>query len=218
MSVLSKLAMGLGGAGVVGTGCYFVVSNFSSPEKIKEKLSSRLAREGFDLLNFDSETSVSQNWKDILVEYKKQGEATSEKFPFSLAASGTDEEKKNVDFLKEACRILVDSEDESNDAYIKARRWCVVPKTVKEILGKLNKRNLKYENNESEDNDVWKSKIGKYDHSKLPLSGITWPGSGDDQKVSELKKGCKTLLEKTTKTYSKDFTTEYETAVSWCLH
>ncbi|AEG72724.1 hypothetical protein MHF_0448 [Mycoplasma haemofelis Ohio2] len=216
MSVPAKVAMGLGGAGVMGTGCYFAASNLSSSEKPKEKVSSRLIKGGFELLNFESETSVSQNWKDILTEYKKQ-ETGSEKFSLTLDTSGSDEEKKNVDFLKGACKTLVDSEDESDGAYIKARRWCVVPKTVKEIFSKLNKKVLKNESSGSEDNDVWKLKIGKYDHSKLPLSGITWPSTGDDQKVSELKKGCKTLLEKTTKTYSKDFTTEYDTGISWCV-
>ncbi|AEG72773.1 hypothetical protein MHF_0501 [Mycoplasma haemofelis Ohio2] len=215
MSLTStKAALGLGTVGVVGTGSYFAISGSSKQDNvpIKTKLSEQLIKDGFALLNFESSSTHSQEWTTVLGKYK-----TSNKDKFSgvtLLENGQDHESKNIGALKEACKSLIEK-TEFSESYDKARRWCVVPKGVKDILLGLKKQVLKHGANE--DVDLWKRKVAVYDHKDLPLAGITWPVSGEPEKISKLKEGCKALMEKDVKTYDEDFSADFKIAKRWCI-
>ncbi|CBY92441.1 hypothetical protein HF1_04330 [Mycoplasma haemofelis str. Langford 1] len=153
MSVASKVALGLGGAGAVGTGSYFAVSSLSkenSPQP-KTKLSKKLVDGGFDLLSFKlGRTDNSTEWNAILTKYKDSG---NKDLLEGVNISNVDTDDTNA--LKSACSSLMDLEDVSDEIYNKARRWCVVPKKVSEILGKLSKTILKNTSTDRSNDPLW---------------------------------------------------------------
>ncbi|CBY92323.1 hypothetical protein HF1_03150 [Mycoplasma haemofelis str. Langford 1] len=211
VSAPTKIACGLGATGVVGTGCYFAATNLATSRK--EKISDRLSKEKFTLLSFENGNEAE--WKLIVTEYEKQG-TTYKLSGVNLASDGGDKEKKNIAALKLACKSLVDKEDVTEDSYVKARRWCVVPKKVKDVLSGLNRKILKHETSETQDDKIWTVKIGIYNHPTDSLPSVTWSQTDNSNRISELKKGCKELLAKDTQTHSEAFLSEYEKAYKFC--
>ncbi|AEW45140.1 hypothetical protein MHC_01370 [Mycoplasma haemocanis str. Illinois] len=206
-----KIVCGLGVTGAVGVGCYFVAMNLSTSKK--EKLLDRLSKEKFTLLSFENGNEAE--WKKIVSEYEKHG-TTNKLLGVNLVSTGNDKEQKNISAIKLACKSLVNGEDISEDSYVKARRWCVVPKKVKEVLISLNRKILKHEPSENQDDNIWTSKVGIYNHQTDNLPSITWNQSDNANKISELKKGCKALLDKDTLTYNEQFLSEYEKTYKIC--
>ncbi|CBY92399.1 hypothetical protein HF1_03910 [Mycoplasma haemofelis str. Langford 1] len=212
----AKMALGLGSASAVGTGSYFAVKHLQSQDvpKAKVKLSEQLLKDGFTLLNFESGDTHKSEWTTILSKYKEDAKDRLE--GVSISSEG-DHEAENINSLKSACKDLVGVEVAS-ESYKKARRWCVVPKGVKESLVGQGRTIPNNEESKSDDRDFWVGKISSYDGQTLPLAGTDWSQTREEaSKITAIKKGCKTLLEKGTKTHDSEFSSEYETAVKWCV-
>ncbi|AEG72706.1 hypothetical protein MHF_0430 [Mycoplasma haemofelis Ohio2] len=215
----AKMALGLGSASAVGTGSYFVAKNLQSQDapKAKVKLSEQLVKDGFTLLNFESGDTHKSEWSTILSKYKADTKDRLEGVSLSSEGGQADHEAKNINSLKLACKDLVGTEVAS-ESYNKSRRWCVVPKGVKDSLVGQGKKVLNNEESKNDDRDSWAKKIASYDGKTLSLAGTDWSqATSEDSKITAIKKGCKTLLEKGTKTHDSEFSSEYETALRWCV-
>ncbi|CBY92336.1 hypothetical protein HF1_03280 [Mycoplasma haemofelis str. Langford 1] len=215
MSTLSKIACGTGATGAVGTGCYFVATNLETPKK--KTISDRLSKEKFTLLSFKS--GNVEEWKAVLKEYEKDG--NTDKFDgVSLDTTSSDKDNKNIASLKSTCKDLVVKEDLSEDLYRRARRWCVVPQSIKVRMESLGVKVLDYTNEKSSNSSwrEWEEKIKTYTGTSILSTGSTWSSSGSDNdaKVGVIKTDCKTFLEGDSRSYDSDFEDKYKKAVTWC--
>ncbi|AEW45152.1 hypothetical protein MHC_01430 [Mycoplasma haemocanis str. Illinois] len=211
---LLKIACGVGAMGVVGTGCYFVSTNLETSKK--KTIANRLSKEKFILLNF--ETGNLEEWKSVLKEYEKVGNV--DKFDgISLDTTSSDKDGKNIASLKAACKDLVVKEDLSEDLYRKARRWCVIPQSIKDRMEALGDKILDYTSEKSSNASwaAWEEKIKTYTGKEIISTGSAWSSpSSNDAKVDAIKKDCKSFLEGASRTYDSDFEEKYKKAITWC--
>ncbi|AEG72723.1 hypothetical protein MHF_0447 [Mycoplasma haemofelis Ohio2] len=205
MSILPKAAAGtLGAGGVIGGG--ILVSQQLSKDN-KNTLATKLQEDGFTLIG-DNNTQ----WGDTLSKYNQVKEKADEVF----TTSTTD---LTVDQLKQKCSSLLQSETYSPNEKDKASRWCTIPISVKDRIEKQGRRVLSDTDNDQGDKDVWttlvKSHLSSEAKNKMSVNITALNNQEvDDARINEMRKGCKTLKDKTS--LDKDYLSDYSKFQDWC--
>ncbi|AEW45521.1 hypothetical protein MHC_03305 [Mycoplasma haemocanis str. Illinois] len=199
MSKLFFSIAGLGGVTGLGGGAYLLHLNSRSVTE-KKTIKDRLQKAGFQILN-DSE---SQHWKTLKDAYNAaKGEESK---VFAKSNSDIDEGK-----LRELCNSVLEKGEE-DASYSKAKRWCVVPTTVSDYLGKLGRRALSTATSGEVDKTQWEDLASKYENSQDKIASLSSLGS--DKKWESLRKECGTLGAK--KNYEDNFDSNLASSQTWC--
>ncbi|AEG73154.1 hypothetical protein MHF_0896 [Mycoplasma haemofelis Ohio2] len=184
----------LGGTGVVGAaaaGAYHYGSFSPKINTIKDKL----GKEKYQLLK----EGDSSHWTESLQKYK-------EKHP---SESSYDERK-----MKGLCSNLLGKEDSHTEDYNKARKYCVVPKTISERLQILGVTLL---NTDNADAAKWKSLSDEYKktgENDKKLSDLDKSKVEGDSNNDQLKNKCKEVAAKTH--WEDNYDSLLENTKRWC--
>ncbi|CBY92280.1 hypothetical protein HF1_02720 [Mycoplasma haemofelis str. Langford 1] len=206
MNFAAKAAAGAGLTGSLAGGGYLVYTHNTKPT-----LEDRLIKDKFKILPLKAGKGNNEGWSIILAEYKK--DTATSKFSISLDSS----DDVNIEKLKVECTKALSGEY-SDASYSRAKRWCVVARSLKERLEDTGFRILDNTESTSTDDGEWVKKESIY--KDRDLSGIEddlKTAAGDKGKRKDvIKKGCKSLLEGDSKTFSDDFDDKYSKAEKIC--
>ncbi|AEW45106.1 hypothetical protein MHC_01200 [Mycoplasma haemocanis str. Illinois] len=209
MNFVSKAVAGVGLTGSFAGGGYliYIYNN-------KTTLEDRLLKDKFKILPLKAGKENNEGWSAVLTEYKKDTIPSQYKFSIPLDATSDD---ANIEKLKTECSKVL-SGKYSDSSYSKAKRWCVVVRSLKERLEDTGFRVLDNSEGSNNDDSEWIKKESVYRDGDL--SGIendltTAAGDKSKRKVA-IKKGCKSLLEGDSKTFSDGFDDKYSKAEKLC--
>ncbi|AEW45232.1 hypothetical protein MHC_01830 [Mycoplasma haemocanis str. Illinois] len=200
MNPAVKIVLGTASlAGVTGGG--ILVKKYITPsDGIRTTLiSEQLKTDGYVLLDENGDWNATYN------KYKE----TSFNYPrFSLNS----QELKDI---KSECAKVLNSPNNNSD-YKKARKWCVKPMSVKELIASKKLNLLDVKDTGSENQAEYQSLINEYKKSgkgEKAINGLTL--NEDSNNWSLLRAQCKTLSE-------KDFwNADYDSAIYkvelWCV-
>ncbi|OAL10453.1 hypothetical protein A6V39_00115 [Candidatus Mycoplasma haematobovis] len=208
MSALTRVAIGVGAIGGTAGGGYLLHRQLST-DNIEKKLTTNK----YQILG-DSD----KEWTNILISYRAT--VVSNKDLQFDDFTGT-ENSENT--LKEKCKDILQKSANIEKDYKKAAQWCVIPKTLPELL--IQDKYEKLDTNEGDDlvnQKEWNDKITEHNKKDknqtkrfTDLEGVT----GDTMQQNEagrkaIKKKCKELESK--KHYEQDFSANLEKAKLWC--
>ncbi|AEG72855.1 hypothetical protein MHF_0583 [Mycoplasma haemofelis Ohio2] len=198
------LAGGIGGA--CGGGALLAKNINSQPKTSSTRVKDRLQSERYKLLNL-SDTS-SEGWSRVKTTYGNESN-DGKRFP-NVEKSGD----STVAGIQNHCRDLIEKEEVTDDDYLKARRWCVIPVTVssKFSTGAL----LNNSEDDSTDNTLWdklaKKHWGEGVDAKSKISSEN--KSSEEEKRNEIKLKCKSSAE--SDSTSEDFYETVNKVNTWC--
>nr|WP_014272203.1 hypothetical protein [Mycoplasma haemocanis] len=214
MTNLAKFALcggAVGSCSVVAAGYHFLNTHQEIPT-VKKTVGDYLRDEKFSLLSYKD--GNSSEWSKVLSKYKSSGEDSK----FSDLNLDSGEDNSNIFKLKEKCKAIVEGEFEKG-IHDKAKKWCVIPQSIKERMASLSDVALDYSNEKSKNTsmDAWKEKIKTYKGNEGLSSNSTWSSVHDeDTKIEAIKKDCKSFLEGESRSYDSDFEEKYRKAITWC--
>ncbi|AEW45281.1 hypothetical protein MHC_02075 [Mycoplasma haemocanis str. Illinois] len=205
-TVAKCLALAGGVGGVCGGGVLLAKNINSQPKRSLINVKDRLLSEGYKLLNLNDPNA--EGWDKVKSAYAS--EANDEKrFP------GVE---RNVDYsvigIHSNCLDLIEKEEATEEDYLKARRWCVIPITVssKFASGAL----LKYDEGDSTDDTLWNKLANKHwgagVDAKSKISNEN--KSTEEEKRKEIKQKCKALAE--SDSTSENFYETINKVDMWC--
>ncbi|OAL10594.1 hypothetical protein A6V39_00820 [Candidatus Mycoplasma haematobovis] len=203
--------------GCAGIGTYLHLNNSkevtgtSTIEPVTaENISQKLGKIGYQVLKTEGADDDAQ-WDAILIAYNKiqqKGEI------FSISTVGKIETRDN---LKSECKKAIDSDSSENTNYSLAKRWCVKPESINEML-KRNRHTKLDNNNAGINKKKWKEKISliKDKAEEMQSMGLVFQDN-DDNNVALLEATCEKLKIDSTKTHDdKEFEKHYTQAKNWC--
>ncbi|OAL10520.1 hypothetical protein A6V39_00450 [Candidatus Mycoplasma haematobovis] len=211
MSNVVRVAVGLGAiSGVAGGG--LLLNKFLSTEDIQSKLKAN----SLEILDSNNNDDI---WKKILASYK---EVSAKEPKFKFSGEEVSDETKLKKQCEDTLKKKAGEDNESNNYYDKAKRWCTVPTSVEKVLGKeriilsTDTTPTKDKENQAE----WDEKIKKYtdqtnkdkiDNLDLGSKAIT---DVKPENRTRIREACKKLNEK------HSFEEGYEEAIkksqTWC--
>ncbi|OAL09982.1 hypothetical protein A6V39_03655 [Candidatus Mycoplasma haematobovis] len=219
MSVKSLAIKGTIGLISVGGASGLVAHQLLSKQENKQKnsIGDKLEREKYILLSQDSQT-----WSTILDKYK---EVTASKTNFKFddfdgnKPSGSD--KEAVDILKDHCQKTLSKKEtdaDSNAVFEKARKWCVVPISVTEILDKQGFKAL----DTGATKTGWEAKIKGYKTAAAGVQKIanltlsTDANTTIEKDYTDIKEKCRTIS--TVKNHDATFEETLKGFELWCAN
>ncbi|AEW45197.2 hypothetical protein MHC_01655 [Mycoplasma haemocanis str. Illinois] len=205
MTNLTKGLMSLGFVGAVSGGGILIKNKWTSREE-KLSVSKRLENEGYTILNY----SVDSDWSTTLTKHKD----AQIKHPKFLLNS------QELSALKETCRAILSKTDISVDDYKKAKKWCVKPVTIGDLIKSKKLKLLDTTKDDETDKAQWKPLADEYVHKGKgtnQITGLTLPltsGNRDDD-WKQLRTKCKELIAKDF--WSDQYEDETSRAIMWCV-
>ncbi|AEG72702.1 hypothetical protein MHF_0426 [Mycoplasma haemofelis Ohio2] len=206
MSLPAKAALGAASlTGVVGGG--ILVKNYAFDKDSKENLiSNRLKSEGYVLLDANKD----EDWTNTVNKHK----GTDFTYPrFTLKAS------QELSDLKKECKRVLDTVGNAED-YKKAKKWCVKPVSIKDLISSKNLTLLKVQSNDNTDQQTFQSLVERYEKEgtgNKAISGLALETAGNkDSNWSKLRDKCKDLSEK--EFWSVDYDDEVLKVEMWCVN
>ncbi|CBY92545.1 hypothetical protein HF1_05370 [Mycoplasma haemofelis str. Langford 1] len=198
------LAGGIGGA--CGGGALLAKNINSQPKTSSTRVKDRLQSEGYKLLNLHD--TSSEGWDKVKTAYGNGNESNDGKrFP-NVEKSGD----STVTGIQNHCRDLIEKEAVTDDDYLKARRWCVIPITVSSKFA----NGVLLNASDSTDDALWdklaKKHWGEGVDAKSKISSEN--KSSEEEKRNEIKLKCKSSAE--SDSTSEDFYETINKVNMWC--
>ncbi|CBY92976.1 hypothetical protein HF1_09680 [Mycoplasma haemofelis str. Langford 1] len=188
-----KAASGLGvAAATVGGGIFVAKGMEGSPSTPKSTVQDKLKQNGYSPLDLEK----SDGWSEVLGAYNQHKNNLSIRFDHGDREISEQE-------LKDACSSAFNSDDK----YENAKRWCVVPYSVSQVLTSKSFKVLDVDSDE----DEWDNLKGQYKENEIP--GLVLRSTEDWQ---SLRTKCKELVEK--KPWSDGYEDSISHATRWCTH
>ncbi|AEG72772.1 hypothetical protein MHF_0500 [Mycoplasma haemofelis Ohio2] len=204
---MTNLTKGLASLGTIGaaTGGGILIKNKLSSGEKEISVSRRLTKEGYTLLN----ASVDAEWNTTLEKHKSD----QIKHPKFQPTSS------DLRALQEACKSILRKTEVSEDDYKKAKKWCVKPVSVRELIKAKNKNLLDVDKSGDENKGEWQKLSERYEKEgkgSKAIEGLTIPPSSgkteDDWK--QLRTKCKELADKDF--WSDKYDEELDKVIMWC--
>ncbi|AEW45194.1 hypothetical protein MHC_01640 [Mycoplasma haemocanis str. Illinois] len=208
MSLPIKASLGVVAlTGTIGGG--ILVNNYftkNSGEPKKTLISKRLESEGYVLLDVNKDAE----WTNTVNKHKE----TNFTYPrFSLKAS-----QELIDLKKECQRVLNVTNNEED--YKKAKKWCVKPMSVKDLISSKKLTLLKVQTNDNSNKQEFQSLVERYEkegNGNNAIKGLSLEISGNkDNNWSKLRDKCRELSEK--EFWSMDYDDEVLKVEMWCIN
>ncbi|CBY93014.1 hypothetical protein HF1_10060 [Mycoplasma haemofelis str. Langford 1] len=191
----AKLVLGLGAtSATVGGGVWVVKSMEGSP---KVTIKDRLKRDGYSPLD----VGKSDGWSEVLNAYNQKKDSPDLRFDHG-------NEQISEQRLKDTCAEVF-KEDEKDSKYEKAKKWCVIPNSVSQVLVSKSLKVLDTSKTGEEDKTKWEPLKTQYKDNDIPNFSLT----SQDWKVLRTK--CKDLVGK--KPWDDDYKTSITHAERWCI-
>ncbi|WP_187150346.1 hypothetical protein [Candidatus Mycoplasma haematobovis] len=205
------------GAGI----SYHYLSNQPQPKKEKKErkkaigistikvvsIAQKLEEVGYLVLKTEG-TEDDEQWDILLKAYNKNKEQ-DQKFTNSTS------KKETRNRLKNHCKKAIISNSEKNNNYSIAKRWCVKPESINDMLTRNNYTKLIPKNTEK---SKWRKRFDliKDNAEEKKKMGLEF-NDNKNNNIALLQEACKKLKISFSKTYaSKDFEEHYTQAKNWC--
>ncbi|AEW45234.1 hypothetical protein MHC_01840 [Mycoplasma haemocanis str. Illinois] len=204
---MTNLTKGLISLSTIGaaTGGGILIKNKLSSEVKRISISQRLTQEGYTFLNAANDAE----WGTTLEKHKSD----QIKHPkFQLSSS-------NLRELQEVCKSELMKTEYSEDDYKKAKKWCVKPISVRELIKAKNKNLLDVDKSGEENKEEWKKLSDQYEATgkgDKAIEGLTIPPSSGktENDWKQLRTKCKELADKDF--WSDKYDEELDKAIMWC--
>ncbi|GCE63415.1 hypothetical protein [Candidatus Mycoplasma haematohominis] len=181
------------------------------------RVGKRLRKEGFKLVK--RVFNQDKVWEEIAEVYRKQEHNPK----FIKTENRLVDRYISIKLKKKSRKILkIKCDDVSNEVYIQAKKWCVVPHRIKERAKKLGFSFLNMEENSDEDHEIWEMRIVNYRFFKGEINLENIIGSTSifkydnsilERKISIVKKTAKEIINKMN--YDEDSEEAWNTMVRW---
>ncbi|AEG73650.1 hypothetical protein MHF_1416 [Mycoplasma haemofelis Ohio2] len=210
MTLGAKMAAGLGIPSAVA-GSAFLGKDLIFPKPTDNSVRAKLAKEGYEFMS----STDTGNWEKIYSVYKTK--SGSDKFAQD-EISNNEANETGVSKLRSACERALSGSEEA--LYLLARRFCVTPKTLDQLLTIKNISKLNTgKTNPNTDDTAWGLKVTEFkknlDANKSKTSWtLTESESQSNANMNALKDGCQALLSK--QTYEDKFYDNLENFKTWC--
>ncbi|AEG72705.1 hypothetical protein MHF_0429 [Mycoplasma haemofelis Ohio2] len=205
---MTNLTKGLASLGVAGAaaGGGILIKNQLTPNEEKPSVSKRLENEGYTILK----ESMDSDWSTTLTKHKD----TQVKHPKFLLTS------QELPSLKAACKDVLVRTDVSEDNYKKAKKWCVKPVSIGDLIKAKRLNLLDTTKTDETGKEQWKPLADEYVNTGKgvnQITGLTLPltsGNREDD-WKQLRTKCKELIAKDF--WSEQYGDELSKSIMWCV-